>query len=337
MLKSAITLTMLAGFMNGSYAVPMKYIKHWSDENIWLVFSPIAFVIIPWISLLSLDSQVIPFLEQIPFNLFITLILGGFLFGIGMAVFTFSLRFVGFGISFMLNISSSTIIATLLPIILMEPKKLFSWFGAAEILSLVLFCIAIITAYFASLYKSVKISEKQNSPSKSFASIGIILGIISGILTSAQGFAYAYATTKMNNQLLYFSNMTITTTPWLLIFSAAFVPYFFYFLLKNRQNKTLKNIFLPKYAWYYSICIIMGVFYFGSLMVFAKASLSLGNMGVVVAWPMLMIFIILTSNFWSFIYLEWKGADKMAFRYLSLSLLTLIAAIFSLSLAGYLT
>jgi L-rhamnose-H+ transport protein len=325
---------MAAGFMNGTYAFPIKYMKSWKDENIWLVFSPIAFLLMPWLCLPIIDSNILPLISNMPTTILTVLILSGFLFGIGMIVFTFSLRYVGLGISFMLNISSSTVLATLLPILWMEPSKLFSWFGIAEISALILFCVAIITSYFASSHKSGKASVEQNTNTKLHVVRGVILGVLSGILTSAQGFSYAYATTNLKVLGLSYSDTTIMSAPWIPIFSAAFVPYFAYFLFRSINDKSLVNIFSKNSASYPLLCLVMGVLYFGSLLVFSQASNSFGHMGSVVAWPMLMIFIILTSNFWSFIHGEWKNSTTLALRYLSMSLLALVMAIVALSIAG---
>jgi L-rhamnose-H+ transport protein len=335
-LVSSIALIMIAGLMNGSYAFPIKYMKHWEDENIWLVFSPIAFLLMPWICLYLMDHHFFDLLIRIPHSIILVLALGGFLFGIGMIVFTYSLRFVGLGVSFMLNISSSTVIATLLPIIWMEPKKLFSWFGFAEIAALFFFCIAIVMSYLASLHKSCKTVIGNRTVLKSHALYGVLLGIFSGVLTSAQGFSYAYATASIKKIIINFSDMILMTIPWIMIFSAAFIPYFFYFLFKGVKNKSLINIVSKGYLNYYTLCVIMGMLYFGSLVIFSRASSSFGQMGVVVAWPMLMIFIILTSNIWSFVQKEWNGAKPIAFGYLLVSVLALIAAVVCLGWAGYL-
>ncbi len=331
-----MALTMLAGFMNGTYAFPIKYMKSWREENIWLVFSLIAFLLMPWICLSVLNYKTIEFIPQIPGKILAILILGGFLFGIGMIVFTLSLRFVGIGISFMLNISSSTVIASLLPILAINPQKLLSWFGFAEILALALFCIAMATSYLASCYKAGGSAGSQIYNNKTQSIKGVSLGILSGILTSAQGFSYAYATTLLQSQFPNYSADIIVSAPWIPIFSAAFIPYFCFFLFRCAQDKSIKNIYSQPSIIYIPLCIIMGVLYFGSLLVFDHASQLLGHMGAVIAWPLLMIFIIFTSNLWSFIHREWKNAHKLAFSYLSASLLCLILAIASLSFASYL-
>jgi L-rhamnose-H+ transport protein len=131
-----------------------------------------------------------------------------------------------------------------------------------------------------------------------------------------------------------YTEVTLMNAPWIPIFSAAFVPYFSYFLYRSVQHKSLANVFSKKTAPYLLLCIVMGILYFGSLLVFSQAASSLGHMGAVIAWPMLMIFIILTSNFWSFIHREWENASNVALRYLSGSLLSLIMAIVTLSIAG---
>ncbi len=336
MFWNSLVLTMLAGFMNGTYAFPIKYMKSWKEENIWLVFSPIAFLLMPWFCLSIMNYQTIRFIGHMPENILFILILGGFLFGIGMIVFTLSLRFVGIGISFMLNISSSTVIATLLPILTINPAKLASWFGLAEIFALVLFCIAMVTSYLASSYKVANKAEKEKSHVQANAVKGVSLGILSGILTSAQGFSYAYATTLLQTKFANYPGEIIMSSPWIPIFSAAFVPYFGYFLFRCLRDKSLKNIVTRPSINYVPLCIIMGILYFGSLLVFDHASLLLGNMGVVIAWPLLMIFIILTSNLWSFIHQEWRKAHRLAFNYLSVSLFCLILAVASLSFASYL-
>jgi L-rhamnose-H+ transport protein len=334
--KSSIVFTMIAGFMNGSYALPTKYMKSWQDENIWLVFSPIAFLLMPCICLPLIDPNVISLISAIPTTVVSVLMIGGLLFGIGMIVFTLSLQFVGIGLSFMLNISASTVIATLLPILWMAPSKLFSKFGLAEISALLFFCIAIISSYAASLHTSDNSQIAKGSISKSNAVRGFALGLVSGVLTSSQGFSYAYATTTLTTKLSGYSSFAIMNTPWILIFSTAFIPYFIFFLCKSISKKSFQNIFSEGSSKYYLCCIVMGILYFGSLLVFGRASASLGKMGVVVAWPMLMIFIILTSNLWSFVHKEWQGSKQIAYFYLSVSLIALVIAIIILSIAAYL-
>jgi L-rhamnose-H+ transport protein len=42
-----VTLAMLAGVLNGSFALPMKFMRQWKWEHTWLVYSVVAMVAFP--------------------------------------------------------------------------------------------------------------------------------------------------------------------------------------------------------------------------------------------------------------------------------------------------
>src|ERR1700761_4723942 len=44
----ALLAILVAGLMNGSFAVPMKWTRHWAWENTWLAWSLVALVLFPW-------------------------------------------------------------------------------------------------------------------------------------------------------------------------------------------------------------------------------------------------------------------------------------------------
>ena len=42
-------LVLVAGFLQGLFAVPMKFARRWNYENIWLVFAFTGLVVFPWL------------------------------------------------------------------------------------------------------------------------------------------------------------------------------------------------------------------------------------------------------------------------------------------------
>ena len=147
----AVVLAMLAGVMNGSYAFPVKSIKRtWPDGLIWFVFSFFAFLMMPWVMNFFINPHFMTFLVSLPHNIIWIELISGVLFGLGMVLFTFSLNYIGMGISFLLNIGTGTVIATLLPILLRNISAFTSLFGLLELLAMVIFVIGIIVAIMAS-------------------------------------------------------------------------------------------------------------------------------------------------------------------------------------------
>ncbi len=43
-----LTLVFAGGLLNGSFAAPMKRLSVWRWENIWLVYSIVGLLILPW-------------------------------------------------------------------------------------------------------------------------------------------------------------------------------------------------------------------------------------------------------------------------------------------------
>lgn len=333
MLTLSLFLATLAGIMNGSYAFPVRYSKL-PQSTLWLIFSIFTFLIAPWVAVFLMNSQIKTILSLLPITDILILSIGGLFFGIGMVLFTFSLRFVGMGVSFLLNISAGTIIGSLLPVILLRPEKLLSLVGIIQIIGLLFFIGGTITAALASLKRDQNLDHNSQFKGKHF--IGISLGVLSGLLTSAQGFVYSYTLPSIKQiSLLVTQPLLAASTPWIFIFNAAFIPYFLFFLWKNITEKNLSNLsrFTLTEIFY---LLIMTIFYFGSIILFSKASTLLGDMGSVIAWPILMIIIILTSNFWGFVQHEWQNAGKLAIRYELCSISCLIIATAILAFDGYL-
>ncbi len=332
---SSILFAMLAGFINGSYAFPVKYMNKWNTENIWLAFSILTFLIIPWFVVLFLIRHVIHVLTTIPIATLLILMVSGFIFGIGMILFTFSLKYVGLGTSFILNISIGTVCASLVPTLILDKVNIFSSFELLHIAAMLLFIIGVFTASRAVKLRDMHHSFKKNNKKSSY--IGILLGVLSGFFTAFQGLSYAYTFPKFQaiGQQLGISRLGIDNLPWLAIFSTAFIPYAFYFFLKIMKNKSHINYIHHNIKRYWFFILIMGVFYFSSLLLYSHSATLIGIFGPALSWPIMMIFIILTSNFWGFIQGEWKCANVQAYLYLGISILLLISAICLLATDSY--
>ena len=55
---TALLFILVAGIINGSFALPTKYITKWKFENIWLQYALWAFVILPWVIIFLLVPNV---------------------------------------------------------------------------------------------------------------------------------------------------------------------------------------------------------------------------------------------------------------------------------------
>jgi L-rhamnose-H+ transport protein len=332
MLLYAIVLSLIAGILNGSYVAFLKNV-HLPINFIWLIFSLLTFGLLPWITLFILGTDFSAVLHGISLLDKSLLGFGGFLFGLGMILFVLGLNYVGIAVSFILNIGVGTVVGTLLPVLLLNPEKLFSRVGLFQLVAIVIFLIALIFMLRASKHRELSLSHANQFKGKN--RLGILVAGLSGILTSAQGFVYSYALPSVSKVAISLgsSNFTATLTSWALIFNAAMIPYAIFFLIRFFRSQ--ERISAPHFSTSFLYILLMSCFYYGSIVLFSKASISLGDMGSVIAWPILMISIILVSNFWSWKREEWKNSGIIAIFSQKISLIFLSAAIILLTLAGY--
>jgi len=78
----------------------------------------------------------------------------------------------------------------------------------------------------------------------------------------------------------------------------------------------------------------MGLFWFGSTVIYGAITALLGKMGPIVGWPLFMSAIIITSNVWGLATGEWKGAGSKALNAMLGSIFFLILGFVALAYAG---
>lgn len=329
---------LIAGIINGSFAAPMKYMVKWEEENIWLVFSIWGFLILPWISILIMAPETFNVVSAIPSKLLWTVLFGGFTFGLGQIAFALSFRYIGIGLAFVINISMGTAGSALIPLI-WHKGIMGTPYSYAQLVGIVIFVFAVSLGTAAGALRSRnkksfgEIEDKKRTkkikPGMLF--LGFVLAIVAGAGSVAQGVTYIWANptiSKIAINSFQSSGLSANTITWVIIFSSAWIPYVIYFLFLNLKNHNLSNVFTKKVVSYWFLTICMGIGFWGSLIFFSKASeLIGGDLAPTVAWPLFMVFIILTSNFWSWKSGEWDHAGAKSLKMMIGSLVMFVLAI----------
>ena len=302
-----VILAFIGGVMNGSYPAPKNYCKAWQDGHIWSIFSFCTFLLIP-LALISCNSDALDLLSNKALGI---LIFSGFIFSLGMACFTFSLKKIGLGPSFSLNIILGTSLGTLTPLFAFHSNACFSNYALLNYCGVLLFILSIIF-----LYRSI--SSDAHTIQKKEKVYGVVLGALSGVLTSVQSFAYNYAINELGNGGL--SQILNKLVIWGVFFISCFPIFFLIHLIKSREKIHIFNRFK---AHNLKLVGAMSVLYYLSIVLFSWAT---NYISVPVAWPIFMTSIVLTTNFWSTKLKELHGIKKK--YYIAYFSTTLIAFLF---------
>lgn len=311
-----VLLALVGGIANGSYPAPKNYCKTWQDSHVWSAFAFCAFFLIP-LFILLINPHALYFLSN---KALWILVITGLFFSLGMVCFTISLKKIGLGPAFSLNIILNTSLGTLVPLFLFHRSDMLSRYSLLIYCGVLLFIVSI-----AFLYSSIS-SEKQDNQRKDKI-YGIAFGVLSGVFTSMQSSAYNYAINELGEveSSQIFNKLAI----WAVFFISSF-PIFFliHFLSSKKQLHTFNQLKLHNLKM---ISTMSGLYYL-SILLF---SWSTNYISIPVAWPIFMTSIVLTTNFWSTKLNELQGVKKKFYaRYLITTLIAFIFFAFSMNLGG---
>jgi len=94
---SGFLTILLAGIVQGTVLTPMPYLKKWSWENIWLVYSVFAYVILPWPFALVTVPNLVSVFGATPHEVIVRTLFFGFLWGLAVVLRSRD-RYAGTGI-----------------------------------------------------------------------------------------------------------------------------------------------------------------------------------------------------------------------------------------------
>src|SRR5437868_15375825 len=96
--------------------LPMKWTRHWAWENSWLVFASTAYLLCPWLLILTTIPQAFEVYRHSSAGSLITVMLFGLGWGLGAVTFGLGVDAVGLALGFaiILGVAGST--GALLPL-----------------------------------------------------------------------------------------------------------------------------------------------------------------------------------------------------------------------------
>jgi L-rhamnose-H+ transport protein len=329
----AFFLFCLAGIINGSYAFPLKSIKGWQFENIFLNYAVWAFLILPWLFFFILYPHALDVYQQASIRDIGILLIGGLLFGVGQICFTLALRMIGLGLSFVLNIGIGTGLGFLAPLVFLHSHQLATAFGLVTILGTVLIIAGLIFCFVAGRHRNRK--QHKTSPFKKENYLpGVMLAATAGIFSAGQNFTFA-STASMQTLALHLgvSSLAAANVIWPMFLLFASIPYIAYMLYLHKKEQSFQVYQWRTSVRYIPIAFVMGLFWYGSLILYSLGSHYIGKLGPVIGWPLFMVTIILTSNFWGWRHGEWTAVGRKIFRQFKWGIGLLVIAVVVLALS----
>src|SRR5580658_2013091 len=113
---------LIAGVMNASFTLPMKYTRRWAWENTWLAWTVFALLLMPLAVTFSTVPHVSAIYHSSPARVVLDVILSGACWGVAQVFFGLAVDAIGIALTFSLVLGTSAAVGTLVPLIRLHPE-----------------------------------------------------------------------------------------------------------------------------------------------------------------------------------------------------------------------
>src|SRR5437868_3394855 len=163
-----LTAVVLAGALQGLFAVPMKYARRWNYENISLIFSSAGMVFLPWMLTVATVPHFVEVYSLTPMPVLVRIAGFGLCWGIGSALVGLGLNLVGIvlGMAIILGLSAS--LGSLIPLLILSPQHLHTSQGRSYLVGTAIMLGGIAVCAHAGRLRDAARSHGESAPHRSF-------------------------------------------------------------------------------------------------------------------------------------------------------------------------
>lgn len=335
------------GFASGSFYMPYKKVKGWSWESFWIVGGLFSWLIVPplaaWFTIpdffniiTSSDSSVIG-----------STYIMGLLWGIGGLTYGLGVRYLGVALGSSIILGLCSFFGAIVPSIYyyFNPKEgkdtiadlLGTSWGQMVMAGLLLCIIGIAICGKAGKMKDDDLghSHKDASGTEYYFVKGLILAIISGVLSACFSFGIEAGTSMGDvanenwkavnpgdGEFLFRNNVIFVVILW-----GGLTTNFIWSIILNAKNKTFGDYTNKKapLTKNYLLCALAGTTWFLQFFFYGMGESKMGNGPS--SWILHMSFIILVANMWGILSKEWKGVRKQTTTTIIIGILVIIASV----------
>jgi L-rhamnose-H+ transport protein len=337
-LLSGILLTVLAGVLQGSFMVPLKYTRKWSWENAWVLSSASSYLIFPWLFALVTVPRLGDVLSHTSVRTVSHTLLFGLGWGIGALTFGLGVNYLGMAVGIAVILGLTASIGSLVPLLVLSPEKLGSPEGELILSGVTVLVLGISLCSWAGKLKEKAlgghVEPLTGNQDGSFA-LGLLFCILSGILSSCGNFGFAFGSEISAWAIKYGTPQNYAAYPlWAVITLPLFVCNVGYCLYLLVRNRTLGRFLYRDTRHYYLGTLGMGMLWMGGMALYGTGANKLGRLGSSIGWAVLMSSIVIVANLWGLLTGEWEGSGRKPLLVMYAGMMVLLAAIVIIGLSN---
>jgi L-rhamnose-H+ transport protein len=328
-----------AGAVNASFALPMKFMRKWPWENVWLVWGVFALLIFPLaLGCFGIPGFVTLFMTSGAAALKIAAF--GALWGIGQVLFGFALEAIGISLATAIMLGISTAIGTLAPLVVTGTGSLPALRVGALVAGIVLTVAGVVLCAHAghrreSERNGVQNREAHNQGHNQDAERGIVFAVAAGFGAGLFNFAMAFGGPLIERATRAGGVPELAQmAAWTPFLMAGAVANIGYCVVRMARRNTFGKFVELETSWYWLGGMTMAALWLGSALLYGVAAKQMGQMGPVFAWPVYMSLIVTGTAAIGVMTGEWRAASRSILATMSSGVGSLLVAVFVISFVG---
>lgn len=329
-----VGLTVVAGAMAGNCMLPMKFARKWRWENVWLVFTIVSLLLLPWALAFGLVHRLLDLYRLVPVSAMALPLVLGAGWGVAQILFGISVGRLGVGLAYAIIVGLGAVLGTLVPLFLGQRHLVTAGALLLILTGVMLMVLGIaLTAWGGQVRERVSGELPLERPKQSGYGAAVVVAVLCGFTAPMLNYAFAFGQSLAAVAvLLGNSPLRSGYAVWPVALLGGLLPNVAYtvYLLQQRRSWALYRRGAGEGAW----PVLMAALWMGSMAVYGMSAVYLGELGTSIGWGLFQIFMILTATASGLLTAEWKQAPTKALALLGSGMVGLVGATVLLSLAG---
>jgi len=332
LLLTGFLLVLIAAVLQGSFILPMTFVKRWSWEHTWATFSFLGMLVLNWTITLLLVPGIFSVYRSSPTRDLVILALFGAGWGIGAVLFGLGMDRLVMALGYPVIMGLIAALGALIPLLVFFPQTLLTPKGVMLLCGTAMVIVGIALCSMAGSRRTP--SQSAAAQSSGFRS-GLIICILAGILSCLPNVGVAFGGNVTRAAIaLGISEAASGNVVWALLFTAGFIVNFAYCVYLMAAKGTASAFWGAETPRNLALSALMALMWIASFYLYGAGAAKLGRWGLIVGWPLFISLSIVVGNLWGLWRGEWKGSPLAARRLLNRGLLVLIIAVGFIALSN---
>lgn len=328
-----VTLTMIAGLMSGNCMLPMKFTRSWKWENVWLIFSVVSLVILPWALAVVLVDHLLDIYRELGMGRLAVPLLLGAGWGVAQILFGISVKRLGLGVAYAIIVGLGALLGTLVPLLVQQNASAIGHAAYCIFSGVIIMVAGVFFTAWGGRIRERGSAVAANAPARQGYPAAILLALACGIMAPMLNYSFAFGQDIAKEAVrIGVPAVHAGYAVWPIALAGGFIPNIAYCLYLLSKNGTWQSFRSPGPDFFWSS--LMGVLWMGAFALYGMSASYLGAFGTSIGWGLFQIFMIMTATLSGVLTGEWRRAPRWAMTLLGLGLTCLTGATILLALGN---